>query len=141
LVVLPYDEGFGPTEKTSTLLVNAELRKEYGQLHAAIDDAKEQLLKAVRQQAGSRRTDFGTEISATFTNSDDFDLAVTRIRDELQRQRDAPFASVKYDTIFTEQVVSALNTPALKNTVEDYIQRYNQLLSASTYFRKEIFDY
>jgi adenylosuccinate synthase len=28
LVVLPYDEEFGPTEKTSTLLVDAKLRKE-----------------------------------------------------------------------------------------------------------------
>src|SRR5271156_5107991 len=39
-VVGPYDDQFGPTEKTSTLLVDAKLKKEYDQLHVAIDKAK-----------------------------------------------------------------------------------------------------
>jgi hypothetical protein len=141
LVVLPYDAEFGPTEKTSTLLVNAELRREYEKLHVAIDEAKGRLLQAARRQAGSRSTNFEQEISSTFTNSDDFDLAVSRIRDELKRQTDTPFAEVKYDVIFNDAVVNALDTPALKGAVEDYIRRYNELLSASTYFRKGIFDY
>src|SRR4051794_30577877 len=62
LVVLPYDPDLGPTQKTSTLLVNAKLRKEYEDLHVAINDAKGLLLKAVKQQAGSKK-DFGEEIS------------------------------------------------------------------------------
>ena len=33
LVVPPYDEVFGHTEKTSTLLVDSKLRKEYEELH------------------------------------------------------------------------------------------------------------
>jgi hypothetical protein len=79
LVVLPYDPEFGPTEKTSTLLVDAKLRKEYEQLHVAIGEAKAALLKAVRQQSEST-SNFESEISSAFTNSDDFELAVTRIK-------------------------------------------------------------
>jgi len=141
LVVLPYDPDFGPTEKTSTLLVDSSLRREYEQLHIAIDKAKEELMKAVRQQAGSRRTDFEEAIAATFTNSDDFELAVTRIRDELQRQKDTPFSDIKYDVIFDDAVITALNTSGLKDAIEEYIRRYNELLAASTYFKKGTFDY
>jgi energy-coupling factor transporter ATP-binding protein EcfA2 len=140
LVVLPYDEQFGPTEKTSTLLVNAALRKEYEQLHVAIDEAKESLLKAIRQQATSRR-DFEQEISSTFTNSDEFELALTRIRDELSKQAETPFADVKYDLMFDDKVLKALDTQDLKAAIEGYIHRYNELLTSSTYFRKGTFDY
>jgi hypothetical protein len=140
LVVLPYDPEFGPTEKTSTLLVDAKLRKEYEQLHIAIDEAKAALLKALREQSESK-ADFGGEISSAFTKSADFELAVRRIRDELQKQKDAPFADVKYEILFADKVVKALETKDLKNAVEGYITRYNQLLAASTYFKKGAFDY
>ena len=50
-VVRPYDEEFGPTEKTSNLLVNATLRKEYERLQVGIDRAKDALLKALKSQS------------------------------------------------------------------------------------------
>jgi len=140
LVVKPYDEGYGPTEKTSTLLVDAALRKEYEQLHVTIDEAKAVLLKALREQANSK-SNFENEISSAFTRGDDFEVAVNRIKDELEKQKDAPFADVKYDIIFDEKVLKALDTKDLKDAIEDYIRRYNELLSASTYFKKGTFDY
>jgi hypothetical protein len=141
LVVLPYDEEFGLTEKTSTLLVDIKLRKEYEQIHVTIDEAKATLLQALRQQSQSKSNLEG-EISSAFTSGDDdFQLAVTRIRDELEKQKDTPFADVKYDLIFNEKVVKALDTKDLKNAVDNYIRRYNELLTASTYFKRGTFDY
>lgn len=140
LVVLPYDEQFGPTEKTSTLLVDAALRKEYERLHVDIDEAKAALLKAIREQAGSKR-DFEREVSSAFTSSADFELALTRIRDELGKQADAPLADVRYDTIFDEKVLKALDSKELRAAIDDYIRRYNELLAGSTYFKKGTFDY
>ena len=140
LVVKPYDEGYGPTEKTSTLLVDATLRKEYEQLHVTIDEAKATLLKAVREQANSK-SNFENEISYAFTKGDDFEVAVTRIKDELEKQNETPFEDVKYDIIFNEKVLKALDAQGLKDAVEDYIRRYNELLTASTYFKKGAFDY
>jgi hypothetical protein len=140
LVVLPYDPEFGVNEKTSTLLVDPTLRKEYEKLHIEIDKAKAALLKAVREQAESKG-DFEKEISSTFTRGDDFEVAVTRIKVELEKQKDAPFADVKYDIIFDEKVVKALEAKDLKDAIESYIRRYNELLTASTYFKKGTFDY
>jgi ABC-type lipoprotein export system ATPase subunit len=140
LVVLPYDPEFGVNEKTSTLLVDPTLRKEYEQLHIGIDKAKAALLKAVREQGKSKK-DFENEISSTFTRGDDLEVAVTRIKAELEKQKDTPFADVKYDIIFDEKVVKALEAKDLKDAIEGYIRRYNELLTASTYFRKGTFDY
>ncbi len=140
LVVLPYDPEYGPTEKTSTLLVDANLRKEYEQLHVAIDESKATLLKALREQSNSKSS-FEEEISSAFTRGDDFEVALTRIKDELRKQKDTPFADVEYDIIFDVKVLKALGTKDLKNAVEEYIRRYNQLLAASTYFKRGTFDY
>jgi len=141
LVVGPYDEQFGPTEKTATLLVDAKLKKEYDRLHVAIDETKEAFLKAIRQQSHSRRN-FEEEISSAFTASaNKFDDAVARIKNEVQKQQETPFANVEYDVIFNDQVANALGNKDVKGAVEDYVRRYNELLDASTFFKKGTFDY
>ncbi len=141
LVVRPYDEAFGHTEKTSTLLVDTRLRTEYEQLHVGIDNAKALLLKALKEQSHSKK-DLEKEISSTFTSSDDeFYTALTRIKKELLEQKDMPFADVHYDRIFDEKVLSFLGTKDVKTALEGYVQRYNELLAASTYFKKGTFEY
>ena len=141
LVVPPYDEVFGHTEKTSTLLVDAKLRKEYEQLHIEIDKAKEVFLKAMREQSGSKK-DLEKEISSTFTKSDDeFYRALIRVRDEVIDQKDAPFSEIRYDTVFDEKVLNFLGTKDFKTAIEDYIRKYNELLANSTYFKKGTFNY
>lgn len=140
-VVRPYDEVLGHTEKTSTLLVNAELRKEYELLHADIDKSKEIFLKAMKEQSHSKG-DLEREISSTFTKEDNaFFKALFRIKDELLAQKDAPFADILYDTIFDEKVLAVLETKDFKTAIQDYIKKYNELLAASTYFKKGIFNY
>lgn len=141
LVVRPYDREFGHTEKTSTLLVDPKLRKEYEQLHIEIEKSKELLLKALKKQSNSKKP-LEQEISSTFTSSDnEFYVALIRIKKELQEQKDTPFADVQYDKIFDERVLSALGTKDVKTAIEGYVQRYNELLAASTYFIKGTFDY
>jgi hypothetical protein len=141
-VIRPYDDGvIGHTEKTSTLLVDSKLRKEYEELHIEIDKSKEIFLKALKEQSSSKK-ELEKEISSTFTRSDEeFYRALIRVRDEVLAQKDAPFAGVNYDTIFDEKVLSFLGTKDVKTALESYIKKYNELLAASTYFKKGIFNY
>ena len=140
-VVQPYNEVFGHTEKTSTLLVNTKLRKEYEQLHADINKSKAEFLKGMKEQSGSKK-DLEKEISSTFTKSeDDFDTALLRIKAELLAQKDAPFAKVPYDTVFDDKVLAFLNARDVKTAIEEYVKRYNELIAASTYFKKGTFEY
>lgn len=141
MVIRPYAEEFGHTQKTSTLLVNAALRTEYEQLHVDTDKAKDRLLKALKKQSGSK-ANIEREISLAFTaNEDQFYRALIRIKDELQSQADAPLADVKYDVILDEKVQAFLDTPDAKDALESYILKYNELLAASTYFRRGTFNY
>jgi len=141
VVISPYDEVLGHTEKTSTLLVDSTLRKEYEQLHIDIDASKEIFLKSLKEQSGSKK-DLEVEISLAFTKSDDeFFIALIRIKEELLAQKDAPFAEVRYDKIFDDKVVTFLNTKDFKTAIQEYIEKYNELLAASAYFKKGIFNY
>ncbi|HEY4360267.1 MAG TPA: hypothetical protein VGN17_04840 [Bryobacteraceae bacterium] len=141
LVVPPYDEVLGHTEKTSTLLVDTKLRQEYEQLHLEIDKAKEIFLKALKEQSGSKR-DLEREISATFTKSDDeFYRALVRIEAEVLEQKDSPFADIRYDTLFDDKVLGFLATKDFKTAIEGYVTKYNELLAGSTYFKKGMFNY
>lgn len=141
LVIRPYDEFFGHTEKTSTLLVDAKLRTEYEQLHEDINKSKAALAKALKAQSGSRK-DIEAEVSSTFTKSaDQFYLALTRVKDELMAQPDAPFAAIQYDVIFDEKVLALLATKDFKTAIADYVRKYNELLAASTYFKRGTFNY
>ncbi|WP_199099898.1 phage infection protein [Dyella sp. ASV21] len=141
LVVRPYDEILGYSAKTSTLLVNPALRKEYEVLHAEIDVAKEALMKALKEQSGSKK-DIEKELSTTFTARDDkFYVALNCIKDEVVAMPDSPLATVAYDVIFDDKVLALLGTEEAKTAIEDYIKKYNELLAASTYFKKGTFNY
>lgn len=141
-VIRPYDEeDIGHTAKTSTLLVDSKLRKEYEELHIEIDKSKALFLKAMKEQSHSKK-DIEKEISSTFTTSNaEFYRALIRVKDEVQTQKDAPFADITYDTIFDEKVLGFLATKDVKTAIENYIKKYNELLAASTYFKKGTFNY
>jgi hypothetical protein len=143
LVLPPYDELFGNNEQVSTLLLNAKLKKEFQQLHADIDKSKTAFLKKMKEQSGSKR-DLESEIALTFTKADDdnaFYQALERIEKELAEQKDAPFAKVDYDVLFDEKVLPVLGTKDFKLAIAEYVNRYNALLSMSTYFKKGVFEY
>ncbi|HWL64139.1 MAG TPA: hypothetical protein VNQ32_15195 [Steroidobacteraceae bacterium] len=141
LVIAPYDETLGHTEKVSTLLVDANLRKEYETLHIEINKAKETFLKALKEHSKSKK-DLEKEVSSAFTTSDaEFFRALTRIRDEVTSQEPGPYADVQYDVIFDDKVLAALNTKDTKTAIKDYVEKYNELIAKSTYFKKGTFDY
>lgn len=141
LVIRPYDEVLGHSAKTSTLLVNPALRKEYEALNVDIDAAKEMLLKALKDQSGSKK-DIEKEVSSTFTARDDqLYVALNRIKDEIATMPDSPLATVAYDVIFDDKVLALLATNEAKTAIQDYIKKYNELLAASTYFKKGAFNY
>ncbi|MEK7476389.1 MAG: phage infection protein [Candidatus Coatesbacteria bacterium] len=140
-VVRPYDEVLGHTEKTSTLLVNAPLRKEYEELHAGIEAAKKVFLNAMKEVSGSKR-DIEKEISSAFTKSDrEFDKAIFRVEKEMRDQKSAPYSGIGYDEIFDDRIQAFLKTGDVRTAIKEYIEKYNELLAASTYFKKGVFNF
>jgi hypothetical protein len=109
VVVRPYDHEYGHTEKTSTLLVNSKLRGEYEGLLKDVDAATDVLVKALKEQSGTKKKNLKGELSLSFTKTDDkFFVALARVRDEVFKQKGAPLADVPYDVVFDEKVVTFL---------------------------------
>lgn len=141
LVVIPYDQELGITAKTSTLLLDPKMKREYDDLLRATADARAALVAAIKAQSGTKKNP-EAEISAAIMQSQtEFDQALIRVKREVEEQKDNLFAAVPYDTIFNDKVIAALNTKDLKSAVQDYMKQYNDLLASSTYFKRGTFDY
>ena len=141
VVIKNYDEVFGHNEKTSTLLVDSDLRIQYEKLHAGINQAKEALLKQLKKVSGTKRN-IEKEVSLAFTRSDnEFMKALRRVRAEVEQLEDPKLQSVRYDTLFDEKPLEFLSKPEINAAINEYIQSYNALLEKSTYFKKGVFNY
>ncbi|WP_067246337.1 coiled-coil domain-containing protein [Microbacterium resistens] len=140
-VVLSYDEELGPTESTSTLLVNPALRKEYEALQVSLLDARDALVVALAAQAGTKQDVIAT-VSRVFTQSEDkFFDALIRVEYEIEQLDDARFAELPHDLLFNDKVATALKGPGVQAQLADYVTRLNQLLDESTFFNRTSFSY
>jgi len=144
LVIAPYDESFGPTENTSTLLVDSKLRKEYEELSIDVERSTQELLTALKRRSKSRKqlAELEQEISLAFTRQDDqLHRALIRVKAEMQVEKPSPLAGVRYDLLIDDSVVRFLNTQDFRVAIEDYVKKYNELLDASKYFSRETFSF
>ncbi|MFF5626530.1 hypothetical protein ACFY5A_14265 [Microbacterium sp. NPDC012755] len=140
-VVLSYDEELGPTESTSTLLVNSALRKEYEALQVSLLDARDALVVALATQAGTKQDVIAT-VSRVFTqNEEKFFDALIRVEYEIEQLDDARFADLPHDLLFNDKVATALKGAGVQAQLADYVTRLNQLLDESTFFNRTSFSY
>jgi hypothetical protein len=136
LSIKPYDEVFKNSEKISTLLVNSKLREEYENLIIDAEKEKEIFLKSLKELSKSKKN-LEKEISLTFTPTDkEFQKALSRIKGEMQIQEGTPFSDIEYDKIFNDKVLDFLGIKDVENAIKEYINKYNELLLKSTYFKK-----
>jgi hypothetical protein len=140
VVIVSYDEEMGPTEETSTLLVDKLLRDEYETLQRGINEAKTDLVAALKAQATTKK-DVSREVALAFTRDESsFFLALLRVEEELVDET-APYSDLPYDTVFDDKVLALLATRDFAETLADYVARFNELLDASTYFSRDTFNY
>ena len=142
VVVVPsYDEALGPTESTSTLLVNAALRREYEGLQVDLVQARDQLAAALRDQSGTRQDVIAT-FSRVFTQeSDKFFEALARVEYEVGQLEDTRFADLPYDVLFNDKVEAVLRTPGVQAELAKYVTRLNELLDESPFFNRSSFTF
>jgi hypothetical protein len=148
VVILSYDEELGPTESTSTLLVNVGLRREYEALHEALAAASGELLDALGKQAGlsgsqaRQRQNIIPAISPSSRQADKRYLeALNSLYEEAAKQETTPFATVPYELIFNDKVLLILQNPDLRSALAGYVTRLDELLRESRFFSRESFSY
>ncbi len=141
VVVLSYDEALGPTESTSTLLVNAALRREYEGLQVDLVQARDELVSALREQSGTKQDVIAT-VSRVFTpEADKFFEALARVEYEVGQLDDTRFADLPYDVLFNDKVDAVLRTPGVQAELAEYVKRLNELLDESPFFNRSSFTF
>jgi hypothetical protein len=139
-VVLPYAQEF-KSKKISTLLVNKELKARFESIHATIDEKKDSLLNGMAVLSGMKNN-----IEETFSNDftytpKEFFKSILRVKAEVLDKEEPAFENIVYQKIFNDKVVAFLETKDFKTKLTEYIDKYNELIDSSTYFRKGIFNH
>ena len=137
-VIEPYNEGYR-SDRISTLLVNDKLRQRYEAIHKEIDEKAETLLGEMKKPTGLKK-EIREEFSVSITHdSNDFYRALGRVKDEVENDIETPLAEVVYSDIFNPKVEPVLKDPEFITKIAEYIQKYDELVSKSTFFRKGVF--
>ncbi|NQV17137.1 MAG: hypothetical protein HQ534_01135 [Armatimonadetes bacterium] len=139
-VVSPYSRDF-KSKKISTLLVNKKLKEKYEKIHADIDDKKEILLVELKNLSGVKKG-----IEETFSNDfthtpKEFFKSMLRVKTEVFDKAEPEFENIIYQKIFNDRAVAFLETKDFKTKLTEYIDKYNELIDSSTYFKKGVFNH
>lgn len=139
-VMQSYDEVFS-SEKMSTLLVNNKLKKLYDEIHIKIDEKKDDLLKELKIPSGLRG-DIEKEISEVFTHTDNqLFVSLTRVEKEVLDSSEPEFSDISYKEIFNDKVMKFLETKDFKRKLAEYMEKYDELIEASKFFKKGVFNH
>ncbi|MDP8209872.1 MAG: hypothetical protein P9M05_03615 [Candidatus Stygibacter australis] len=124
------------SEKMSTLLVNDKLKTDYENAHKAISDKKSLFYKELQKLAGLKRTvNIENTICDDFENKDIYNLFES-LESEIIDNSDSIYSSIIYNKIFNEKAYGFLKSGELKNQIQGYIKKYDELLLNSKYLKK-----
>ncbi len=136
LIVEPYNENY-QSEKISTLLANSRLKKEYDGIHKSINKAKSELVKKLKQLSGLSGRKVSIEEAVERIFDDSFFNVLLSLETFVNDNKSLEFHDIVYDEIFNDKVLKFLDTKNFKDEIKEYIEKYNQLLDDSTFFKKD----
>jgi energy-coupling factor transporter ATP-binding protein EcfA2 len=139
-VITPYDKVY-KSKKISTLLVNQDLKSRYEEIHLNINEKKDLLLKELKNLSGIK-----SNIEETFSNDfthkpKEFFKAILRVKAEVFDKTEPELEGIAYQSIFNDKVIAFLETKDFKTKLSEYIDKYNELVDSSTYFKKGVFNH
>ncbi len=137
-VIEPYNDRYR-SDRVSTLLANDELRKQYDAIHIEINKKVSMLVEILKPYAGSK-TNITEEIATSITHDPKgFFLAITRVKDETINKKETPLGDVVYSDIFNPKVELVLESSEFKDNIKNYMEKYDELMAKSTFFKKGVF--
>lgn len=137
-VVEPYNQGFR-SERISTLLINDALRREYEAIHRDIDAKADVLVGELKPMVGQKAGIREALSDAITHGADAFLPALVRVEAEVREGIDSPLGDVIYADVFNPKTEILLSDPDFRSKVLDYIEKYEELIGKSTFFRKGVF--
>ncbi|MHB0966524.1 MAG: AAA family ATPase [Bellilinea sp.] len=139
-VVKSYQEGFEST-RTATLLANQELRSQY---EIAVETINKQVDRVCNKLSKVSQIEKGIQKELTFSFSyketEIFDL-LEHIALTLSKESNPGLENISYPEVFNDKVLAFLSSALIRQQLQVYVERYNELISKSVYFRRGLFDH
>lgn len=140
-VIEPYNEEFS-SERTSLLLVNATIKRQYDDALKQISEKQAALFGKLKQLSGltGRASTPETELLRVFGPKSVAELLAS-LEETVAQTQSTKLADLVYGEIFNDKTLTLLESGIIKDQLEEYIQRYNDLVSKSDVLSKQFNHY
>jgi energy-coupling factor transporter ATP-binding protein EcfA2 len=140
-VIDPYNEDYS-SEKTSLLLVNQDIKRRHDEALRKIENSKDELIKQLKLKSGvtGRIVTPETEIQKLFPHESIYD-AIESFRGKSTTQELEKLLGISYAEIFNDKTVPFLESGKVKDQIQEYIEKYNELVTASPILSKQFNHY
>lgn len=130
-VIEPYNQEFS-SDQTSSLLVNAAIKQQYDDALKQISEKLSALFGKLKQLSGltGRTITPETEFLKIFNSTSVAEL-LESLKQTIAQSSPNKLADLVYCEIFNDKTLALLESGTIKDQLEDYIQRYNDLVSKS----------
>lgn len=135
-VIEPYNENFN-SEKTSLLLVNQAIKKQYDGALKKIEDRKDDLFKRLKKCSGltGKTITPETELLKRFGHSSIYDL-LDAIEVDVSEKPDERLSLLVYERLFNDKALGLLESGQISQQLKDYIDKFNELVESSPILSK-----
>ncbi|PRY90336.1 hypothetical protein BY457_12719 [Marinilabilia salmonicolor] len=133
LVVDSYSDSYSSKEKMATLLVNPELKSQYQEILENIENKKNEVFKDIKRISGSSNAE--KEISLIFEGKNIFEK-LSSISPQIN-ETEYNELSYKYGDVINDKVYDFLKSNS--GLIEEYLDKYTELIDSSTFFKKGVF--
>ncbi|RQS11419.1 hypothetical protein DIE07_11815 [Burkholderia sp. Bp9002] len=140
-VIEPYNQEFS-SERTSLLLVNGAIKQQYDDALKQISEKLSALFTKLKQLSGltGRTVTPETEFLKSFGSTSIANL-LESLEQKVTETAPSKLADLVYSEIFNDKTIALLESGAIKDQLEEYIQRYNDLVSKSDVLSKQFNHY
>ena len=117
------------------LLASEDLQKKYQDINENIDRRKTDFLEKIGKQEGKNVKFIETKITESFSNKNFFDI-LESYKQQIEDKTDSEFKDILYTEIFKDKIIEFLNTKDIKKDIEEYVEKYDELLNKSPYLQQ-----
>lgn len=136
IVVVKSLETINTEKSQSTLLVDEHRKKEYDDINNEILEEKKRLILKLNKLSGEKQSDIESKILIDFNSKNLFEF-LSKLNYDNEYQE---YSSFKYQDIFNNEVLDFLKKTDVKNNIDSYFEKYNELFNNSKYFKKGLFN-
>jgi len=138
-VVDSYDDSY-QSDRMATLLVNKELRGKYESIYKSIESSKLTLLTAIGNVSNTRGNVEQLMLLAFKDESTDSSILLAKLQDDVNSSV-SEFADIPYSDVINDKTEPFLKSPGMHSLLLDYIDKYNEIIGESNFFRKGGFNH